>query len=154
MNNWSAMESCHLRRTQVFRQTGLKAETQRGNQMEEKEKYLQVKREKRSVQQETETRPLTKQARVTLHATEAQAAGQVSREERLQDPLESHARPPTGEAKASGKSVCCLELCLNIRDHQHTCKEQLFNLISWFCRFLSGNLSAEGKKWSQELACY
>nr|XP_056716265.1 calsenilin isoform X1 [Euleptes europaea] len=138
------MESSQLERIQVWEQPGARGEgTQRGSQVREEEKQMQVDREGRSVQEDIVMRLLPKKARATLQVGGAQTEGAAILPERPQGPQEHNGSPLNQEAKQAGKPVHYLEVRLKIQDYRHTCKKQLFNLIACFFRFVSGNLSSE-----------
>nr|XP_028596904.1 calsenilin isoform X2 [Podarcis muralis] len=143
------MESSQREKIQIWKRPALRGqEIQRGSQAEEEAKRRQVERGAGSVQQEAGARLSPKAARATLQVRGAQGRGEVSLSgERLpRSLLERNGMPLNGEAKASassGKPVRYLEVRLKIRDYRHTCKKQLYNLISCFVRLISGNLSSE-----------
>ncbi|XP_028596903.2 calsenilin isoform X3 [Podarcis muralis] len=143
------MESSQREKIQIWKRPALRGqEIQRGSQAEEEAKRRQVERGAGSVQQEAGARLSPKAARATLQVRGAQGRGEASQAgERLpRSLLERNGMPLNGEAKASassGKPVRYLEVRLKIRDYRHTCKKQLYNLISCFVRLISGNLSSE-----------
>ncbi|XP_053257487.1 calsenilin isoform X3 [Podarcis raffonei] len=143
------MESSQREKIQIWKRPALRGqEIQRGSQAEEEAKRTQVERGTGSVQQEAGARLSPKAARATLKVRGAQGRGEASLAgERLpRSLLERNGMPLNGEAKASassGKPVRYLEVRLKIRDYRHTCKKQLYNLISCFVRLISGNLSSE-----------
>lgn len=145
------MESSQLERIQVWEQPGARGEeTQRSRPVREEGKHTQVEREGRSVQlqQDIEMRLLPKKAPATLQVRKAQAEGVGRQQERSRGLQELNGSPLNGKAKQSGKSVHYLEVRLKLRDYRHTCKKQLFNFIACFFRFISGNLSSDGKEHS------
>ncbi|XP_033014930.1 calsenilin isoform X1 [Lacerta agilis] len=140
------MESSQREKIQIWKRPALRGqEIQRGSQAEEEAKRMQVERGAGSVQQEAGALLSPKAAPATLQVRGAQGRGgeaSLVAAERL----EHNGMPLNGEAKASassGKPVRYLEVRLKIRDYRHTCKKQLYNLISCFVRFISGNLSSE-----------
>ncbi|KAJ6658734.1 hypothetical protein lerEdw1_019894 [Lerista edwardsae] len=140
------MQSSQLRKMPAWEQAGPGGgETRRSSRAEgEGEQQAQVGKESRSAQQEAGARLLAKEAQRTGQGRGAQAQGAASHGERCLGPPERNGMPPNGEARPAGKPVRYLEVRLRIRDYRHTCKKQLYHLISCFFRLISGNLSSEG----------
>ncbi|KAJ7305265.1 hypothetical protein JRQ81_011180 [Phrynocephalus forsythii] len=123
-----------------------KRETQRSSQAEEERKHMQVERERRSVQREGEAEAhcSPKEAPADCQGRGARDAGKARPRERHPEPPEGDRMSPNGEKKPSGKTLRYLEVRFKAGDYRHSCKKQLYHLVSCFVRFLSGNLSSEG----------
>uniref|UniRef100_A0ACB8EYX4 Uncharacterized protein n=1 Tax=Sphaerodactylus townsendi TaxID=933632 RepID=A0ACB8EYX4_9SAUR len=130
------MESSQLKRIQAWEQAETRGEgTQRGSQVREEEKHVQV---------DVVMRLLPKRPQATLQMRGAQTEGVTTQQERSQSPQGHHGLPLNRDAKQSRKPAHYLEVRLKIKDYRDTCKKQLFNLIACFFRLISGNLSSEG----------
>lgn len=143
------MQSSLPEKLQVREQRGRgEQETQRSSQAEGEQKHMQVERERRSVRWEGEAgaRRSPKEVPAAGPRRAAPAVGKAGRGERNAGRPENIGMSPNGEAKPSGKPVRYLEVRLKIWDYRHSCKQQLYHLISCFVRLLSGNLSSEGKR--------
>ncbi|XP_048368894.1 calsenilin isoform X1 [Sphaerodactylus townsendi] len=129
------MESSQLKRIQAWEQAETRGEgTQRGSQVREEEKHVQV---------DVVMRLLPKRPQATLQMRGAQTEGVTTQQERSQSPQGHHGLPLNRDAKQSRKPAHYLEVRLKIKDYRDTCKKQLFNLIACFFRLISGNLSSE-----------
>nr|XP_060643257.1 calsenilin isoform X2 [Anolis sagrei ordinatus] len=129
------MESSQPKKTQVWEQPGLRGKETRGGSQAER-KRRQVEGERRSVP------PCQADAKLLLRKATA-PGGQQGRPVGPEEEGAGMSRD-NGEAKPPGKPpLRYLEVRLQIRDYRHTCKKQLYQLLSCFVRVLSGNLSSE-----------